>query len=117
MRNVSFTALCEMETRTLSGPAVVQVMFGRWNPLAEQARVTLLPITTSILSVDTVTVGGTAEKKTLIMKQKYSYKMSSILTKYTEVECGAVRRDRSIISYASELPVIRERHAGDAESG
>ena len=117
VRKVSFTPLCEMATRSLSGPAVVQVMFGRWNPLAEQARVTLLPITTSRLSVDTVTVGRTAEKKSLVMKQKYSYKMSSVLTNYNEVECGDVRRDHSIISYTSELPIIRERHAGDAESG
>ena len=45
--------------------------------------------------------------------------MSSILslTEHCEVECGAVRRDYSIISYTSELPVIRERHAGDAENG
>ena len=44
-------------------PPLLQVMLGRWMPLAEQVRVILPPITTSRLARGVVTVGGTERRE------------------------------------------------------
>ena len=63
---VSFTTLSvitSLELPAMPSPPLLQVMLGRWMPLAEQVRVILPPITTSRLARGVVTVGGTERRE------------------------------------------------------
>ena len=63
---VSFTTLSvitSLELPAMLSPPLLQVMLGRWMPLAEQVRVILSPITTSRLAIGVVTVGGTERRQ------------------------------------------------------
>ena len=70
-------------------PPLLQVMLGRWMPLAEQVRVILPPITTSRLARGVVTVGGTErrEKESERKRKRGSYSSNTVSSRECNLVC------------------------------